>query len=525
MKTRKEVMMKRSVGAPALLFAAIGGIVGSGWLFGPYFASRLAGPSAILAWAVGGGLMMLIALTFAELGSSFPFTGGSVRYLQLSHGPLVGFTMAWIAWISSIAVAPVETLALLHYASNYLPWLMHNVDGQSVLTLPGLITAGFLLAFLCVINSIGVRYLTKTNAIIVGAKLAVPIFTAIVLLFFDFHATNFSSHGFATQGIKGILTALPAAGVIFSFIGYSPVIQLAGEAKNPQRSIPIAIIGALIICIVLYILLQVAFIGALNPASLQHGWQALSFKGDAGPFAGIAMTLGMVWFAKLLYLDAAISPFGTALIYTASTARLGFAMSEGGYLPSSLRKLNRLGVPHRMILLNFVIGLFLFLPFPTWQHMMSFLVSLLVFAYAVGPLSLVVLRKTLPDHARPFRLPMAKTISFLAFYICNLIVYWSGWDVVFKMIIAILVGYVLLGSYLLFKHDKSFNWQWRRFWWMVCYIAGLALISHYGSFGGNHLIPFGWDFIVIASFSASIFGLALYCGVEVQKGEISAAVV
>ena len=106
--------------------------------------------------------------------------------------------------------------------------------------------------------------------------------------------------------MHGILSALPAAGVIFSFIGYSPAIQLAGEAKNPQRAIPLAIIGSISICIVLYVVLQAAFIGAVQTSSLAHGWAKMHFIGDAGPVAGIIASLGLVWFLKILYIDAVI---------------------------------------------------------------------------------------------------------------------------------------------------------------------------------------------------------------------------
>ncbi len=507
--------LQRSIGTLSLLFAAVGGIVGSGWLFGPYYAAQFAGPSAILSWVLGGCLMMVIALTFAELASSFPLAGGTVRFLQLSHGPLVSFPMAWVSWVASLAVAPIETMALLNYADNYLPWLMYVSHGVHLLTAAGIAFAAGLLLIICIINSVGVKTLAKTNSFVVILKLIVPIATIIILLSLKFHITNFTVHHFAAGGFKGVLAALPSAGVIFSFIGYSPAIQLAGEAKNPSRSIPVAIIGGLGICIVLYVLLQVAFVGALPFKAFSHGWSHLSFKGDAGPFAGIAVAVGLAWFAKILFIDAALSPFGTALIYTATAARLCYAMGQNGYLPKSLLKINRFGIPARIIALNFVIGMFLFLPFPTWQSMMSFLVSSLVFAYAVGPLSLVVLRKTLPDHPRPFKVPCARWFCLLAFYICNLIVYWTGWSIVSKMLIAILVGYIVLSIYKMTKEGKELNLQWPKAWWVLFYIAMLGMVTFLGAFGGGrNIIPFGWDFLVIAAISWLIYELSSRCALE-----------
>src|SRR5262245_29050635 len=129
--------LQRSIGTCGLLFAAVGGIVGSGWLFGPFYAAQFAGPASTLSWVIGGIFMIIIALTFAELFSMFPVAGVTVRFLQCSHGPLVSFTMAWIGWLSAAAVALIETMALIQYASNYIPGLMQKTGGTNVLTFAG----------------------------------------------------------------------------------------------------------------------------------------------------------------------------------------------------------------------------------------------------------------------------------------------------------------------------------------------------------------------------------------------------
>lgn len=513
--------LKRSIGTLSLLFAAVGGIVGSGWLLGPFFVAKFAGPSSILSWVLGGLLMILIALTFAELSTSFPVAGGSVRFLQLSHGPLVSFAMSWIGWLASVAVAPIETMALLNYAANYLPWLMKYVNGVHVLTTPGLVAAALLLYFLCVLNVVGVKVLTKTNSTVVVLKLLVPITTIILLFSLSFSWQNFTAHGFAAGGLHGILAALPSAGVIFSFIGYSPAIQLAGEAKNPQRSLPIAIVGSLVICLVLYVLLQTVFIGSLPASAYADGWDRLQFAGDAGPFAGIAMALGLAWFAKILFIDAAVSPYGTALIYTATAGRMCYALAQNGFLPDFFLKVNRFGIPARVIFLNFVIGMFLFLPFPTWQNMMSFLVSSFVFSFAVGPLSLIVLRKTMPQQPRPFQVPAAQWFCLTAFYVCNLIVYWTGWTINSKMLIAIVLGYVVLAIYKQTRHGAHLDLQWAKAWWMFFYIGIIGMVSYLGSFDGKGVIPFGWDFLVLAVVSWVIFELAKRCALEADSSRTS----
>src|SRR5690606_23490865 len=152
-------------------------------------------------------------------------------------------------------------------------------------------------------------------------------------------------------------------------------IQLGGEGSNPQRNIPIAIIGSMIIGVVLYILLQVAFIGALTPHELSHGWAKLSFEGLAGPFAGIATAVGAGWLAVLLYIDAVISPGGTGLIYTGSSSRLSFSLARNGYIPEVFGQLSTRGVPVVSIIFSFIIGMFMFLPFPGWQELVGFITS------------------------------------------------------------------------------------------------------------------------------------------------------
>lgn len=505
--------LKKQIGIVGLMFSAIGGIVGSGWLFGPFYAAKIAGPAAIFAWLLGGLLMIVIALTFAELASAFPVAGGMARFAQLSHGTLVSFTMSWIGWLAAVMVAPIETMAGLQYAANYIPNIA-NVNAHPITLTPlGLGFAALIMFVLCWVNMLGVKYFSKSNIAIVSWKLIIPVCTIIFLFTHSFSHQNFHSQQFMPYGIRSLLVALPTAGVIFSFIGYSPAIQLAQEAKNPQRAIPIAILGAITGCIVLYMVLQYAFVGALNPSTIANGWQNLRFSGDAGPIAGILSALGIIWFVKLLYLDAVVSPFGTAYIYTAATARMNYAMSQNGYMPDWLRDLNQKSVPAKAMLANFFVGMIFFLPFPGWQAMVSFLVSCFVLAYAVGPLACVALRVLEPDVHRPFKLPGHRTLCLLAFYICTLLVYWTGWNTVWRMLTTIGIGYCVLFGYRWY-HQKRDPIDWQHGFWLFPYLIGIGLISYLGNFNGIGWITFGWDFAVIAVFSGAIF---LYAQCNVRR--------
>src|SRR3954451_16324385 len=105
-------------------------------------------------------------------------------------------------------------------------------------------------------------------------------------------------------GWKGVFLALASGGVLIACLGFEQAVQLGGESRNPGRNIPLAIIGGMIVAVGLYIALQVAFIAALDPSSLSHGWNSVSFSGKAelfGPFAGLATALGLGWLAVMLY--------------------------------------------------------------------------------------------------------------------------------------------------------------------------------------------------------------------------------
>lgn len=505
---------KRSIGLVGFTFCIIGAIVGSGWLLGPFFAAKMAGPAAVVSWIVGGIMMATILITYAELSTLLPFSGGPIRYMQFSHGTIASFTIAWITWLATVATAPVETLAIIRYATNYLPELMHKTNNVYLLDPLGYAVAAFLLFLMTIINFMGARLLSKSNNYIVFFKLLVPVLTVIVLVSINFHTSNFYIQGFAPEGWKGILMALPSAGVIFSLMGCHAALQLSGEVKNPQRNIPIAIILGLSICTLLYTVIQIAFIGTLEPADFNKGWSLLSFPGDMGPFVGLATALGALWLTKILFLDAFLSPYGCGLVYTGAAARLGCAMAKNGYFPPAFTQLNRYGVPAKMLGLNYFVGLLLFLPFPAWQSMMSFLVSALILGYAAGPIALGILRKSLKHHHRPFKVPAAHVFGFLGFFSSNLLMLWVGWDVVSKMLIAILLGYIVLAFYKLKAPKHELPLHMLNGLWLLPYLLCLALISYLSSFAGVNLLPFGWDFLAIGLLSLVVYVYTQKAGLD-----------
>ena len=488
--------LHRHIGRTGLLFASVGSIIGSGWLFGALNASQLAGPAAMIAWALGGVMILLVGLTYAELGAMFPVSGGVVRYPHFAFGCFASYVMGWITWLAAASVAPIEVEAAIQYASNNIGGLAHAsaaAGGNPVLTFPlGYAVAVVLMAIFCFVNMIGIRAFARANTPIVWWKLGVISLVVVAFLVTEFHGSNFSHYGgFMPYGWHGVFESISTAGIVFSYLGFRQGVELAGESDNPHRNVPLAVIGSVLIAGTIYVLLQIAFVGAAPQSGLHKGWSGLSFANDFGPLAGIAKLIGLSWLATILYADAVISPADTGLIYTTATARISYAMGRNANAPPELAETTKRGVPWVSLLLAFAVGLIFFLPFPGWQKLVSFITSATVLSFGSGPLVWAALRKEMPDRERPFRLRGGHTIPFLAFFSSNMIVYWAGWDTNWKLFLAIVLGLILLGVYKLARPSALPAMDWRAGAWVLPWLGALALISYLGSYGDSAAKVFG----------------------------------
>ena len=124
------------------IMLALNSLIGSGWLFGSGSAAKIAGPAAILSWIIGAVIIIAIALTYVELGTMFPESGGMSKYAQYSHGPMLGFIAAWANWISLVTLVPMEAVAAVQYMSSW-PWKWanwtHHFMQDGNITTPGLL--------------------------------------------------------------------------------------------------------------------------------------------------------------------------------------------------------------------------------------------------------------------------------------------------------------------------------------------------------------------------------------------------
>ncbi|MET8246840.1 APC family permease [Streptomyces sp. NPDC005202] len=506
--TRDRTGLRRDVGLIGLMWASVGSIIGSGWLYGAEKAVVVAGPAAIISWLIGAVAIVLLALVHAELGGMFPVAGGTARYPHYAFGGLAGMSFGWFSWLQAATVAPIEVEAMIGYAGHWdFAKGFQHADGT--LTTSGFVVAVVLMAAFVVVNFLGVRVLAHTNSAATWWKIAVPLATIFIVAVGNFHPHNFTAHGFAPFGAKGVLSAISSSGIIFALLGFEQAIQLAGESRDPKRDLPRATLGSVAIGAVIYVLLQVVFIGALPLSSFAHGWAKLDFPGISGPWAGLATLVGLGWLSVVLYLDAVISPGGTGLIYTTATSRVSYGLSKNGYAPKVFEKTDARGVPWFGLVISFLTGIICFLPFPSWQELVGFITSASVLMYAGAPLAYGVFADRLPHHERPYRLPGGKVISPLSFVVANLIIYWAGWDTLWRLGVAIVLGYVLLGGYAWYATSKNLTdaprLDWKAAQWLPAYLVGMGLISWQGGFGGQGHIGLWWDILVVAAFSLVVY--------------------
>ncbi|MEU9330409.1 APC family permease [Streptomyces canus] len=500
--------LRRDVGLIGLMWASVGSIIGSGWLYGAEKAVATAGPAAIISWIIGAVAIVLLALVHAELGGMFPVAGGTARYPHYAFGGLAGMSFGWFSWLQAATVAPIEVEAMIGYAGHW-SWAkdFQHVDGT--LSASGLAVAVFLMAVFVAVNFFGVRVLAFTNSAATWWKIGVPLVAIFVIAVGNFHPGNFTSEGFAPFGAKGVLSAISSSGIIFALLGFEQAIQLAGESRDPKRDLPRATLGSVAIGAVIYVLLQLVFIVALPHSTFAHGWANLHFKGIRGPWAGLATLVGLGWLSALLYLDAVISPGGTGLIYTTATSRVSFGLAKNGYLPKVFARTDRRGVPWFGLIMSFVTGVVCFLPFPSWQELVGFITSASVLMYAGAPLAYGVFAERLPHLERPYRLPAGKVLAPLSFVVANLIIYWAGWDTLWRLGAAIVLGYLLLGVYAWYAVANELpdapRLDWKAAQWLPVYLLGLGLISWQGGFGGQGHLALWWDMLVVTAFSLVIY--------------------
>ena len=490
--------MKRSIRPLGLLLASVSAILGSGWLFAVFFTSTYAGPSALIAWVIGGAMMILIAFVFAELTAMLPIVGSSTRIPYFTHGSLTCFVFAWIIWLSYASLVATEVQAVLQYSNYFFPYLVLSSGG---LTHLGYACAVALLFAVSALNIYSVRGLVRCNNFMTFFKIAIPLLIAVSILI-SFYSTKHMIHAahsvFMPYGWHGVVAAISTGGIVFAFNGFKQACELAGEAKRPAVALPGAIIGSICVTLVIYLLLQAGLLVSLTPSNLVSGWHHIHLSSDSSPLSAILVQDHLRFLMPVLYIGAIVGPLAAALMFMSSASRSLYGMGESGYVPSFFCQVSGQGNPIVGIVTTFIFALFLFAPLPGWRNMVTFLTALMSLTYGIAPVCLLALRRQVPLQRRPFRLAGALPIASLAFYICTLLTYWTGWAILSKLSVALLVGLIVFSfSVWHMRHtEKRFTLDGRASLWLWFYLIGVAVISYAGNFGGGHHLLSPWQVYV-----------------------------
>ena len=410
-------------------------------------------------------------------------------------------------------IAPIEVLAAITYV-NSVGWVnthfnMINKTGASagLLNGHGLVVAVALMVIFTAMNLAGAKFLSDSNIIVVVWKTAVPFLAVGVVAALQFIPANFhAGGGFLPFGFHGVFAAL-TGGVVFALQGFEQAVQLAGEARNPKRDLSRAILTAMAIGAVLYALLQIVMIGALEPANIAKGWsQPLGTDpSDYGAWYTLALALGVGWLANVLLVDAVISPAGTGVVYVATSARLSYALGEEREMPASLARTNKDGVPVVSILVAAVVGTLAFGPFKSWNALVSVVTGATAIMYAFAPVSLAALHRVDGGRPRSYRVPVPALTLPAAFCSANLIIYWGGFETTWKLTIAMAVGLALfaIGAS---RARTGAQRSLRNAIWIAPWLGGHVLIGALGRYGGGtNLLPNWFDIAVVIAFALAIF--------------------
>jgi amino acid transporter len=445
-------------------------------------------------------MAFLIALVFAELGALVSSSGALAQIPLLTHGRTSGFIGGWAAWLGYVALPAIEVLATVQYLGSSLPWLTRG-GGSAGLSNWGIGLASLLLLLFGWINLAGVAALARWIDGLTVWKLLVPLGVSLVLILGSAHGGNLQVGGYQA---RGVLDALSTGGILFSLLGFRTAMDLAGEAKNPQRDVPLAMGIGLAISLLIYLLLQLAFLLAVPPPLLVQGWGRLQLTAHGGPLVAVALGLGLSGLATLLITDAVVSPSATAMAYMGTAARVNWMLARCRLLPAPFSHINRAGVPSVALAATVLIGLVLLQGGPSWPKAVGFVTAALVISLAMGPISLEALRRQAPTVHRPYRLPAAPWLCPLAFVLSTWAIFWCGWgslQLAVPLILLPSLGYLLVCG--------AGGVEFRAGAWWFLYLGGITFASYLFGSGRPYELDQGSQLFLLSVFALLVFPMAV----------------
>ncbi len=421
--------LKKNLTLFDLTMIAIGSVIGSGIFLTPsMIASALPSPLWILfVWVVGGVLALTGALTYAELSAMMPDAGGIYVYLTKTFGRLFGFLYGWIYFlvVNTGGIAAIS----IAFATYFAYFVQLNPAMVKIVAIAGII-------FLTFINVWGVKQGAIFSDLFTVLKIiGMAALIVIGLGFGDSETSDFSKPlSNLPSGFAGSL-AVAMVGVIFSCGGWQHATFTAGEAKNPRRDVPLAMIIGAVTITAIYLLTNIAYLFLLSPAQIAGSSRVAA--------AAIEKVLGPAG-ASLIALAIFISTFGTAGIYTLTAPRIYFAMAKDKIFFSQVAELHpQYRTPATAIFFQSTWAILLILFWGTFENLIAYVVFVDAIFFALAAAAVLVLRKKMPQAKRPY-----KTLGYpLTPIIFILIELWFVTTVVSEKPVQSLagLGFMLLG--------------------------------------------------------------------------------
>ena len=424
LRTAEKKSLHRSLGPVQLTMLGIGGVIGTGIFVLTAEAAQKAGPGMMISFIIAGAVSAVAALCYAELASMVPVSGSAYTYSYAVLGEIVAWLVGW-ALILEYAVA---ASAVAVGWSGYIVGLLAQVH----IVIPPALAAGpyaggvvnllaiFISMLITVLLVIGTRESANVNAVLVTIKLvALGAFIALaipVMQSGNFHP--FLPNGWGTVGVIGA-----AASIFFAYVGFDAVSTAAEETKNPQRNVPLGLIGSLAICTILYLLVAAGAIGSFGAQPLYGPHGEILEPGSMGlaaqcahvatqplvcsreALAHVLRAIHHPMVGNLLGLAAGIALPTVILMMLYGQTRIFFVMSRDGLLPEVLSRVHpRFHTPHVVTWITgvCVAGAAAFLPVGQLADISN---SGTLFAFAIVSIAVLVLRHTAPERKRPFRTP------------------------------------------------------------------------------------------------------------------------
>ena len=423
--TAEKKSLTRTLGAFQLTMLGIGAIIGTGIFVLTAEAANKAGPAMMISFVIAAVVCGLAALCYSELASMVPVSGSAYTYSYATFGEIIAWIVGWALVLEYAIAASAVSVGW----SGYMVGLVENIFAIEVGNdfvagpfdaNPGIVNVpAMLIALLCMaLLLIGTKESARFNAILVAIKVS-ALMLFLVLALPAMNAENFqpfSPNGFFAKEVVDPITnnmvtvgvAAASASIFFAYVGFDAVSTAAEETINPQRNIPIGLIGSLAICTVIYMLVAAGATGAVGAqpgGELSQSKEALAF---------VLNEIGHGWAGKLVAISAAIALPSVILMMMFGQTRIFFVMARDGLLPDVFSKLHpKYGTPHVVTICTGVfVALFAAL-FPVGK-LADISNSGTLFAFFTVAVGVMILRRTNPDRPRPFRTPLYFLVCPLA---------------------------------------------------------------------------------------------------------------